>query len=164
MQQDDLSVAYADAFPRTLTDFRLEVEHGDKMLLLCLVDDNVAGVWWLHDMIRSPDDTAVAGWVGGYFLPAYRGRLAAQLWRPARQHWEATGVHHFFCATHVANRRSQAYVARGMEFRRVGIFSHFTTFNGQPTDVVIYTLHAEDADLAWKLATARAGHQISSVV
>jgi len=34
MQFDDLSVAYADSFPPTLTDFRREVAQGEKRALL----------------------------------------------------------------------------------------------------------------------------------
>jgi hypothetical protein len=35
--------------------------------------------------------------------------------------------------------------------------------HGEPVDAFIYTLHAEDADLAWELATVRASHQMSAV-
>src|SRR5262245_61707669 len=76
MQGDDLSVAYTDAFPTTLTDFRREVAQGEKKLLLCLVDGQVAGALWLHDLLRRRDGTVSAGWAGGYFLPSYRGHLA----------------------------------------------------------------------------------------
>ena len=43
MQSDDLSVAYADAFPATLTDFYREVAQGEKLLLVGRVDGQVAG-------------------------------------------------------------------------------------------------------------------------
>lgn len=163
MQSDDLSVAYADSFPETLTDFRLEVEQGDKKLLLCLVDGQVAGALWLHDMWHRPNGTVVGGWVGCYFLPAYRGRLAVQLCQEGRRHWEVTGVAHFFTAVNVANRRSQALVTRGMGFQLVGRFSRFLMYNGQPTDLFIYTLHAEDTLLAWDRATDRAARQMVEV-
>ena len=81
MQNDDLSVAYADSFPATLTDFCCEVAQGEKLLLLGLIDSQVAGALWLHDMLHRGDGTVSAGWVGGYFLPSYRGRLATQLWQ-----------------------------------------------------------------------------------
>src|SRR5919197_5598121 len=79
MQSDDLSVAYADSFPATLTDFHREVTQGEKLLLLCLVDGQVAGALWMHDMLYRHDGTVSAGWFGGYFLPSYRGLLAVQL-------------------------------------------------------------------------------------
>jgi hypothetical protein len=163
MQSDDLSVAYADSFPSMLTDFRREVAHGEKILLLCLVDGQVAGAAWLHDLVHRRDGSVSAGWYGCYFLPAYRGHLAVQAWQAARQHWEAGGITHFFTAINVANRRSQAYATRGMRFHRVGKFSHFTFFHVQLVDVFIYTLHAEDAMLAWELAAARAAYQTLSV-
>lgn len=156
MRRDDLSVAYADAFPETLTDFRLEVAQGTKKLLICLVDNHVAGALWLHDMAHRANGTVLAGWVGGFFLPAYRGSLAVRLWQTARQRWEAQGITHLFAATHIANRRSQAFLARGMGFARVGIYPCFTLFHGQITDVVIYCANHNDAPLAWTYAHRRA--------
>ncbi len=156
MRRDDLSVAYADAFPETLTDFRLEIAQGTKKLLICLVDGHVAGALWLHDMAHRSDRTVLAGWVGGFFLPAYRGSLAARLWQAARQRWEAQRITHLFAATHIANRRSQAFLARGMGFHRVGIYPCFTLFHGQTTDVVIYCANPNDAPLAWTYAHKRA--------
>src|SRR5262245_16161941 len=88
MQGDDLSVAYADSFPPTLTHFSREVARGEKILLLGLVDNQVAGAMWLHDLLQRHDGVVSAGWFGCYFLPAYRGRPAIQLWQLARQHWE----------------------------------------------------------------------------
>jgi hypothetical protein len=164
MQRDDLSVAYADSFPATLTDFCREVAQGEKILLLCLVDGQVAGAMWLHDLLRRRDGTVSAGWAGAYFLPSYRGPLAARLWQVVRQHWEAAGIEHIFCAVHVANRLSQVFVTRGMHFHRVGRFPAFALYRGQPTDLFIYTLYAEDAALAWELATVRAARQTLSVV
>ena len=162
MHSDDLSVAYADSFPATLTDFRREVAQGDKVLLLGLVNGQVAGALWLHDLLHRRDGTVSAGWVGCYFLPLYRGRLATQLWQAAHQHWEAAGIAHFFCAIHIANRRSQAFVTRGGSFRRLGRFRDFTLVHGQSADFFIYTLYPEDAALAWELATARAVRQMLS--
>jgi RimJ/RimL family protein N-acetyltransferase len=163
MQSDDLSVAYADSFPPTLSDFRLGAAQGDRLFLLCLVDGQVAGALWLHDLLHRRDGSVSAGWIGCYFLSAYRGRLALDLWQTARQHWEAAGVVHFFSAANVANRRSQAFIARGAHFHRVGIFHDFSFFRRRPADMVIYTLHAEDTRLAWELATARAARQIPAI-
>jgi len=162
MQSDDLSVAYADSFPTTLTDFHREVAQGEKLLLLCFIDGHVAGAIWLHDVLHRCDGTVSAGWLGCYFLAPYRGHVAIQLWRAARQHWETAGVAHFFTAINVANRSSQAFVTRGASFHRVGRFPAFTVYHGQPTDLFIYTMHAEDAALAWELATARAARQMLS--
>lgn len=163
MQRDDLSVAYADSFPATLRDFCHEVAQGEKLLLLGLVDGQVAAALWLHDLRYRPDGTVSAGWIGGYFLPPYRGHMAVRLWQAARRFWEAAGIVHFFLAIHVANRLSQAFVTRGMGFHRVGRFPHFTFYHGEPADLFIYTLHAEDAGLAWELAKERAARQISYV-
>ena len=163
MQSDDLSVAYADAFPPTLTDFRREVAEGEKILLLGLIDSQVAGAMWLHDLLYCHDGTVSAGWVGCYFLSSYRGRVAIQLSQAAIQHWEAAGIGHIFSAINVANRLSQAFITRGMYFHRVGRFPNFALFHGQPVDVFIYTLHVEDARLACKLAEARAVRQMLSV-
>ncbi|MEE8302214.1 MAG: hypothetical protein V3S24_07245 [Candidatus Tectomicrobia bacterium] len=73
MQHDDLAVAYADTFPRTLADFRYDIARRNKLLLLCLADHEVAGALWLHDLTHRPGSTVAAGWIGGYFLPSYRG-------------------------------------------------------------------------------------------
>ena len=163
MQFDDLSVAYADSFPPTLTDFRREVAQGEKSVLLCLVDGQVAGTVWLHDLLHRHDGTVSAGWLGCYFLSPYRGHLAMHLWQAARRHWEAAGIAHFFCAVHIANRRSQAFVTRGAYFHRVGKFPDFACYHGQPADLFIYTLHTGDTALAWELAAARAARQMLSV-
>jgi RimJ/RimL family protein N-acetyltransferase len=162
MQSDDLSVAYADSFPPTLAHFRHEVAQGEKILLLGLVDGQVAGTLWLHDLLHRHDGSVAAGWFGCYFLPSYRGRPAIQLWQAALQHWKTAGIAHFFSAIHVANRRSQAYATRGGSFHRIGRFPAFTVFQGQPADVFIYTLYAEDTALAWELAAARAARQMPS--
>ncbi len=163
MQSDDLSVAYADSFPATLTDFRREVAQGEKLLLVGLVDDHVAAAMWLHDLIHCSDGTVSAGWVACYFLSSYRGRLAKQLGQAAIQHWKAIGIVHIFGAIHMANRQSQAFITRGMHFHRVGRFPAFTLYHGQPADLFIYTLYLEDAALAWELATARAARQTLSI-
>ncbi len=159
MQRDDLSVAYNDEFPTSLTDFRLEVAQGTKLLLLALVDGQVAGALWLHDMVYRPDGTVSAGWVGGYTLPAYRGPLGSRGWLASKKHWEAQGIRHFFTAAHIANRRSQAFIARCMRFHRVDISQQFAFYNGELTDVVFYTANRHDAQLARQCAQARAQRQ-----
>ena len=159
MQCDDLSVAYNDEFPTSLTDFRLEVEQGTKRLLLALIDGQVIGATWLHDMVYRPDGSVSAGWVGGYTLPAYRGRLGSHQWLASKQHWEALGIRHFFVAAHIANRRSQAFIARCMRFHRVDISQQFAFYNGELTDVVFYTANRHDAQLARQCAQARAQRQ-----
>ena len=163
MQSDDLSVAYADSFPATLPDFHREVARGERLLILGTVDGQVAGAVWMHDMLYRHDGTVSAGWLGCYFLSPYRGRVAIHLWQAAHQHWEAAGIAHFFTAANVANRRSQAFITRAAHFHRVGRFPAFTVYHGQPADLFIYTMHAEDAALAWELATARAARQMPSV-
>ncbi len=163
MQGDDTSVAYADSFPPGMTDFLLEVEAGNKLLLLCLIDGQVAGALWLQGLQRHQDGRVHSGWIGCYFLPSYRGRHALRVWEQARQHWEEAGVQHFFTAINVANRRSQAMITRGAHFHLVGRFPRFTWFHGQLTDVFIYTMHAEDKRLAWELASARAVRQPAAV-
>ncbi|MGE3539246.1 MAG: N-acetyltransferase family protein [Candidatus Tectimicrobiota bacterium] len=163
MHNDDISVAYADSFPATLFDFCLDVARERKRLLICLVDGEVAGAAWLHDLLCGDDGRVHTGWVGLYFLPAYRGQVAIHLWQTARQHWEAAGMQHLFAAVNIANRRSQVFVTRGMRFHRLGIFAQFTMFHGQPTDVVLYAMHADDTSLAWSLAAARAACQMQGV-
>ena len=163
MQHDGLTVAYADTFPQTLTDFRYEIASGEKLFLLCLPDHKVAGAAWLHDVTRRPDGTVAAGWFGCYFLPSYRGCLVRQFWQLARLHWEARDVCHFFSAIHVQNRPSRALITQCLKFRRAGRFPDFIRFDGQLVDVFIYSLHAKDAALAWELAAARAAYQMSYV-
>ncbi len=163
MQHDDLAVAYADTFPRTLADFRYDIARRNKLLLLCLADHEVAGALWLHDLTCRPGSTVAAGWIGGYFLPSYRGGLVGQFWQVARPHWEVCGIRHFFSAVHVQNRPARVSMTQSLRFRRVGRFPDFTRFHGQLVDVFIYSLHAEDSALAWELAAARAAYQMSNV-
>lgn len=163
MRGDDLSVAYADTFPASLVAFRADVAQGDTLLVLGLVAHQVASAFWLHDLVRHHDGPVFAGWIGCYVLPAYRGYLVGKFWHLARQHWEAMGVRHFFTATHVANRRSQAMITREARFHRVGRFPRFMSVRGELTDVFIYALHTTDMHLAWELATARAMRQARRV-
>ena len=147
---------------RHLDDFRREVTQGEKLLLLCLVDGKVAGAMWLHDLLHRRDGRSPRAGPGAIF-----SRLAAP-WPAACGRWcvstrEAAWIRHIFCAVHVANRLSQVFVTRGMQFHRVGRFPDFALFHGQPTDLFIYTLHPEDAALAWDLATARAARQMLNV-
>ena len=113
MQSDDLRVAYDNSFPPALSDFRLRVARGETLLLLSLVDGQVAGALWLHDLWHRRDGSVAADRIGAYFLAAYRGRLLLDLWQPARQHWEAAGIVHFFSAANAANQRLQVLLARG---------------------------------------------------
>lgn len=163
MKSDDLSVAYADDFPDTLTDFCDEISRGEKLLLLCFVHGEIAGAVWMHDLARRDDGSVAAGWIGCYFLLQYRGHFVAELWPVIRHHWEARGIRHFFSAVHVANRQSRIVISQCARFRRVGKFPSFMQLDGQPADVFIYTWHAEDTELAWELATARASRQMSCV-
>lgn len=163
LQHDDLSVAYNDEFPSSLTDFRLDVAQGTKLLLLALIDGQVIGATWLHDMTYRPDGTVSAAWVGGYTLPAYRGRLASQQWRASKRYWEAQGIRHFFASAHIANRRSQAFITRCMRFHRVDICQQVASFNGELTDVVFYTADRRDAQLARQGIQARVQRQWSLV-
>jgi hypothetical protein len=163
MHRDDRRGAYADSFPPTLTAFRCEVTRGEKRALLGLVAGQVAGMVWLHDLVHRQDGTVSAGWLGCYFLAPFRGHLARYVWQAARSHWEARGITHFFCAVHVANRRSQAFVTRGAHFHRVGRFPAFACYHGRPADLIIYTLHPADLALTWDLAAARAARQMGRV-
>jgi hypothetical protein len=160
---DKIGIYYADTFPSTLTEFCRDVAQGDKRLLLCFADTEVAGALWLHDLVRQEEGIVVAGWVGCYFLPDYRGPLVNPMWQLARQYWESVGVEHFFSAVHVANRSSQM-ITRSTRFHRVGRFPRFMQCQGRPVDVMIYTLHGEDMTLAWQLASARAARQISRIL
>ena len=67
MQRDNLSVAYADSFPATLTDFRREVAQGEKPWLLSIVDGQIAG-----QELNAP------GSAGG----AFRQKPGCLPWRP----------------------------------------------------------------------------------
>lgn len=158
MQTEDLSMAYADGFPESPQRFLDEVQRGSRQPLLGLCNNQVAGLYWLHDILERADGSPMAAWTGAYFLPAYRGRAAKRLWQESCRAWETQGIAHFFVATHIANRRSQAFITRGMHFQRVGVYRRFTSFQGHPTDVVIYCRHPADTELAWQCARKRASY------
>lgn len=160
MQMEDLSRAYADGFPESPESFYNDVQRGTRKILLGLYNNEVAGIYWLHDILQRTDGSPMAAWTGAYFLPAYRGRPASHLWQASCRTWETQGITHFFVATHIANRCSQAFITRGMRFQRVGVYHRFTYFQGNPADVVIYCKSPDDTELAWQCAQKRAAHML----
>lgn len=155
---EDTAVSYTDSFPRTLKTFLARVHLGTYThfsLLLCA--EAVAGAFWLHDTVHVGPQV-IGGWIGGNTLPAYR-YAGREIWHTIQASLYRHGIPHVFAAVHHANRCSRVYVRQTMGFRRVGVYRRFLRFHGELTDFVVYTMHKEDAELAWTEAHKRARGQ-----
>ena len=154
----DCAIAFSDNAP-----------HNFAALVQCITQDmylfylaqtstgTVVGAMWLHDIVRDLDDTPVAGWLGTYVLPTYRGAHTTQrMWALVREALEARGVRSVYIASHYANTRAHRVAEQHLGFHRVDVYPGFTRFGGQPTDCLILSMRREDTAEAWTMAYARA--------
>jgi hypothetical protein len=152
----DLQTAFADGFPRELEDFMQRVHDNDHPFWIYLYDQEPLGAFWLHDLVYNEKGRLSGGWIGGHIIPAARKRYGWALCDVTRTILETIDLLHVFAAVHVQNRRSQAYVTRGLRFTRVALYPRFTLFGGQLTDVVLYSWRRDDQAVAWREAHHRA--------
>ena len=151
---EDIALAYADGFPNTLDAFLERVWSGIyREFSLIMHGDDVAGAFWLHDTLAK-DGVTIGGWLGGYMMPAYRASAAATA-QSLLQHLAARGIRHLFSAVHEGNRPSRFYTRKLLKLNQVGKYPNFTRFGGELVNVVIYSQHQADADLAWAEASKR---------
>lgn len=148
----DLRVAFSDLMPRSLLDFLAS----DILLVLTTAGPYCISAVWLHDLERGQGQV-IAGWLGGWVAPAFRGCIGVTAVRMAVTHFQARGIRHLFSAVHVANRASIALNAgrRMLGFTRVMVYHAFLPYAGLLTDCLIFTLHPEDAGRAIRAADRR---------
>jgi hypothetical protein len=152
----DLQTAFADGFPRELEDFMQRVHDNDHPFWVYLYGQEPLGAFWLHDLVYNEKGRWSGGWIGGHIIPAARKRYGWGLCNVTLTILDTIDLPHVFAAVHVHNRRSQAYVTRGLRFTRVALYPRFTLFGGQPTDVVLYSWRHDDHAVAWREAHQRA--------
>jgi hypothetical protein len=152
----DLQTAFADGFPRELEDFLALLRDTERPFWLFLRNQEPVGAFWLHDLLYDETDSLCGGWLGGHIIQAARRPYGWALCEVILQTLRTAGLAHMFAAVNVHNRRSQAYVRRGLCFIRVLEYQHFTLFNGQVTDAVIYSWRHDDHELALAEAQKRA--------
>jgi RimJ/RimL family protein N-acetyltransferase len=152
----DLQTAFADGFPQELEDFMQRVHDNAHPFWIYLYGQEPLGAFWLHDLVYNEKGRWSGGWIGGHIIPAARKRYGWALCDVTLTILDTIDLPHVFAAVHVQNRRSQAYVTRGLRFTRVALYPRFTLFGGQPTDVVLYSWRRDDHTVAWKEAHQRA--------
>lgn len=154
----DIACAFTDDAPRTFAALHTLLVTGAYMFYLAQDPlGDVMGAMWLHDLVRDEEGIPRAGWLGTYVLPAHRGTRTTQaMWFPIRDALERRGVRSVYIASHYANTRAHRVAEVHLGFHRVGLFSAFARFGGEPTDCMILSMRREDMGEAWALAYQRA--------
>jgi len=152
----DLHTAFADGFPRELEDFLALLRDTARPFWLLLKHQEPLGAFWLHDLLHDETRGLDGGWLGGHIIQAARRPYGWALSEVILQTLRTAGLAHVFAAVNIHNRRSQAYVRRGLRFSCVRAYQHFTLFSGQVTDVVIYSWRRDDHQRALVEARKRA--------
>ena len=116
----------------------------------------------MHDLLYNETGGLRGGWLGGHIIQAARRPYGWALSEATLKTLRTAGLAHVFAAVNVHNRRSQAYVSRGLRFTRVTDYKNFTLFSGQVTDVVIYAWRRDDYHLALAEARKRATRDMAS--
>ena len=149
----DLTYAFSDLMPRTLPAF---LEY-DVMLALVVHGTGCVAAVWLHDLEREGGQV-IAGWVGGWVHPMYRGAWGLKAAQMALASFQAHGVQHIHAAVHVANRASRALIAKRtmLGFTRVMVYPAFLPYANVLADYVIFTMHPQDVCRARRAANRRA--------
>ena len=156
LQGEDLPYAFNDDFPSTLDDVIARMQRG-LWDTKCCVDDTgaVIGMLWLHDIRHRMEGTTRmidTGWLGAYYMPAFRGKLGAVPYDLAMMAWRWRGLRHVFAAVHERNRVSQAGIEAHTDLRFVCIVPGPTPFRGAYANLHIYASPGgEDEALAQML-------------
>ena len=129
---------------------------------MCLKDQQPLGAFWLHDLLYDKHGGLRGGWIGGHIIQAARRPYGWALSEMTLETLRTARLAHVFAAVNVHNRRSQAYVRRGLRFIRVTDYKNFTLFSGRVTDVVIYSWRRDDYHLALAEAQKRATRNLAS--
>lgn len=111
---------FSDAFPKTYADFVARFVSGMERCILFCDGDQVAGGYWLHDMVDADPDYPPYAWVRAHVAPAYRSHLMAEAWPVVCSIFEQWGYRHLFAATHVDNKPALACLTKTMQFTWVG--------------------------------------------
>lgn len=152
----DLRTAFADGFPHELEEFLTLLRQDERPFWLLTDGPKPLAAFWLHDLVYDDTGTLSGGWLGGHIISSARKPYSAALSELSRRTLQASGLRHIFAAVNKQNRRSQAYVTRGLRFTRVTSYAAFTLFGGQQTEVVIYSRGIDDHELARQEAQKRA--------
>lgn len=158
-QSDPAStIAFTDDGPKNFSELLDCITSDAYLFYLASYGADPIGAMWLHDIIRTTNDTPRAGWVGTYVLPEHRGvRTTKAMWEIFYKTLTAVGVQHMYIASHYENTRAHAVAERHLGFHRVGVFPAFASCQGRPTDFLILSMNEADREEAWALAQARAG-------
>lgn len=165
-QADPLVPAfYADTGPRTFEAFVQTIETGGYIYRLAIRNEQIVGAIWLHDIERGTDGQINDAWIGGYVLPGMRGgNLLRKMWDIFRPECEQMDIWHIHGGTRSDNKVGYRAGCSELDLIHIGVFPKFTTFDGVCHDCIIFTLHPEDKERAWKIAYKRwlKGQKISA--
>lgn len=154
---------FSDSFPTTYVDFVTTLQSGLERYTLFFADREVAGSYWLHDIVDDDPDLPPCAWLRGYVAPTYRGNFTADAWPIARSIFEGWGYHNIFAASHAGNKRAIACLIKNMQFTLVDSYPDFAIFAGKLTHCTVCAMHQRDVDLARHIAMKRAERLIFSV-
>ncbi len=155
---------FSDAFPQSYADFVAVLASGvERCTLFFDSIDNVAGCYWLHDMVDDDPDHPSYAWVRGFVVPTYRGNFTLEAWPIARAVFAEWGYDRLFAGSHPDNRRALACLTQNMRFTLVDTFEHFCMFDGEPGPCTVCSMRPEDVELARRDAQLRADNLLLSV-
>ncbi len=146
--------AYSDCSPKTLSGWEHDVRNGVAVPYGWFVGDTLGGAFWMHDY---EDDYT---WLGGYVMPAFRGREHEELCRQGSQACEQAirhdGFKHLFAVVLAHNTAAQVWVRQCCGLTPLGIYRHWTINRGRWTDGVVFCKnYPQDQNMAWVLAERR---------
>ncbi|PON14031.1 hypothetical protein C2W62_31210 [Candidatus Entotheonella serta] len=164
LQADDVGRRwFSDTFPKTYADFLATLTSGEERYTLFFNGDQVAGSYWLHDLVDDDPEVPLCAWLRGYVAPTYRGNFTAEAWPVARAMFEAWGYRHLFAASHAENKRAIACLTKNMNFTFVDNYPDFAIYEDQPTRCAVCVMRADDVDLARYMAQQRSSRLVFSV-
>ena len=154
MADDHAFHQYSDLFPRTARTAQAALARGTMRLWVVLDGATPVGWWSIHDRSRGADGQ-LGAWLGCFFVPGSRGRIAVRSFPLFRDLLQSVGLHRLFVAIKQGNRQAQWFASR-VGFRRVGTYERFTQFGGTWGNVILYTQNAADIGFIWQAAHNRA--------
>lgn len=126
-------------------------ENGHFFLIYC--HGEVAGASWLHDLDYSGG--VCSAWMALYHMPRFRSVIGARSTLAVFELAHRLGVQAIFAACRTTNKAAMRLI-RKAGYKHVGTYYGFTTFNGIPGDVHLFSLYDEHRSECWRQARVRA--------
>lgn len=145
---------YMDTFPwGDMAAFFAPMLRDEMLFWLVLVDEQVAGAHWLHDLMDSPRGRTA--WFATYYAPAWRGQLAPQAFHLFMDAAAAAGIVHVF-GGHRPRNEGARRMGQKCGLTYAGEVKEFGWFEGRLDTLCVYSWRPEGTALALLQAEHRA--------